>query len=119
LEFSPGNGAEAVKVRLKVGGPHDFTGLTQFRTGTTRPLFQIALASFPTKQGLKLIGVNSFLKTPESSKPSISAAAANGVGIIAEGFIVTVTKVKYAKFCKSSPDYSLTNPLPGIIFESP
>ncbi len=35
LEFDPRNSAPDVKVNLKVGGPHDFTGLTQFRSATT------------------------------------------------------------------------------------
>jgi flagellar hook protein FlgE len=35
LEFDPRNGAPEVNVSLRVGGPHDFTGLTQFRSATT------------------------------------------------------------------------------------
>lgn len=33
--FDPRNGARDVNVKLKVGGPRDFTGLTQFRSATT------------------------------------------------------------------------------------
>lgn len=35
LEFDPRNGAPDVMVHLNVGGPRDFTGLTQFRSPTT------------------------------------------------------------------------------------
>jgi flagellar hook protein FlgE len=35
LEFDPRNGAPDVMVHLNVGGPRDFTGLTQFRSATT------------------------------------------------------------------------------------
>jgi flagellar hook protein FlgE len=35
LEFDPRNGAPIVSVHLGTGGPHDFTGLTQFRSTTT------------------------------------------------------------------------------------
>jgi flagellar hook protein FlgE len=35
LQFDPRNGAPEVTLNLKVGGPHDFTGLTQFRSATT------------------------------------------------------------------------------------
>ncbi len=35
LEFDPGNGSRNVRVDLNVGGPRDFTGLTQFRSPTT------------------------------------------------------------------------------------
>ena len=35
LEFDPGNGSRNVRVTLDVGGPKDFTGLTQFRSATT------------------------------------------------------------------------------------
>lgn len=35
LEFDPRNGSKDVRVSLKVGGPRDFTGLTQFRSATT------------------------------------------------------------------------------------
>ncbi len=33
--FDPRNGSRDVKMNLKVGGPRDFTGLTQFRSATT------------------------------------------------------------------------------------
>ena len=35
LEFDPRNGAPDVTLHLGVGGPRDFTGLTQFRSATT------------------------------------------------------------------------------------
>ncbi|HKP98045.1 MAG TPA: flagellar hook-basal body complex protein [Fibrobacteria bacterium] len=35
LEFDPRNGAPDVELHLGVGGPRDFTGLTQFRSATT------------------------------------------------------------------------------------
>lgn len=35
FRFDPRNGARDVGVNLKVGGPRDFTGLTQFRSATT------------------------------------------------------------------------------------
>jgi flagellar hook protein FlgE len=35
LAFDPKNGAPNVSVNLEVGGPHDFTGITQFRSATT------------------------------------------------------------------------------------
>ncbi len=35
LEFDPRNGSRDVQLALKVGGPRDFTGLTQFRSATT------------------------------------------------------------------------------------
>ena len=35
LEFDPRNGSRNVQIALKVGGPRDFTGLTQFRSTTT------------------------------------------------------------------------------------
>lgn len=35
LEFDPGNGSRNVNLNLNVGGPRDFTGLTQFRSPTT------------------------------------------------------------------------------------
>ena len=35
LQFDPRNGAPDVSVRMGVGGPRDFTGLTQFRSATT------------------------------------------------------------------------------------
>lgn len=35
LEFDPRDGSKDVMVSLKVGGPRDFTGLTQFRSATT------------------------------------------------------------------------------------
>src|SRR5690606_24667831 len=35
LKFDPRNGAPDVDLRLNVGGPRDFTGLTQFRSATT------------------------------------------------------------------------------------
>ncbi len=35
LEFDPKNGAPDVTLHLGVGGPRDFTGLTQFRSATT------------------------------------------------------------------------------------
>ncbi|MDB5102707.1 MAG: Flagellar hook protein FlgE [Fibrobacteres bacterium] len=35
LEFDPRNGAPDVHLHLSVGGPRDFTGLTQFRSATT------------------------------------------------------------------------------------
>lgn len=35
LEFDPGNGSRTVRIDLDVGGPRDFTGLTQFRSPTT------------------------------------------------------------------------------------
>jgi flagellar hook protein FlgE len=35
LEFDPRNGAPDVEMHLNVGGPRDFTGLTQFRSATT------------------------------------------------------------------------------------
>lgn len=33
--FDPRNGSRDVNIKLKVGGPRDFTGLTQFRSATT------------------------------------------------------------------------------------
>ncbi len=35
LEFDPRNGSSDVKVRMNLGGPRDFTGVTQFRSATT------------------------------------------------------------------------------------
>jgi flagellar hook protein FlgE len=35
FSFDPRNGARDVSVKLKVGGPRDFTGMTQFRSATT------------------------------------------------------------------------------------
>ncbi|MEO7426396.1 MAG: flagellar hook-basal body complex protein [Fibrobacteria bacterium] len=35
LEFDPRNGSPVVDLKLGTGGPHDFTGLTQFRSATT------------------------------------------------------------------------------------
>jgi flagellar hook protein FlgE len=35
LSFDPRTGSRDVKLNLKVGGPRDFTGLTQFRSATT------------------------------------------------------------------------------------
>lgn len=35
MEFDPRNGAPDVMLHLNVGGPRDFTGLTQFRSSTT------------------------------------------------------------------------------------
>ncbi len=35
LEFDPRNGSSDVKVKMNLGGPRDFTGVTQFRSATT------------------------------------------------------------------------------------
>ena len=35
FEFDPRNGSRDVRIKLNVGGPRDFTGLTQFRSATT------------------------------------------------------------------------------------
>lgn len=56
-----------------------------YTNGQSRNLFQIPLADFPNKRGLKLIGENSFLETRESGVPVFSAAGHNAMGVIAPG----------------------------------
>jgi flagellar hook-basal body protein len=56
-----------------------------YSNGQSRSLFQIPLAEFPNKRGLKLIGENTFSETRESGVPVLSAAGRNSMGILAPG----------------------------------
>ncbi|GEM_PF-6092180 len=138
LEFDPHNGAANVKIRLDMGGPGDFTGLTQFRLETTMaitaqngfaagtlmqtqidgngilsaaftngqslPLFQIPLAAFPNRAGLKPVGENAFLETKASGKPMVFAAKENGAEAIKPGNIEYTTSAEYRRACALAPE---------------
>ena len=54
-----------------------------YSNGQSRSLFQIPLADFPNKRGLKLIGENTFLETRESGLPILSTCGRNPIGILA------------------------------------
>jgi flagellar hook protein FlgE len=121
LEVDPGNGAPIIKMQLMMGGPRDFTGVTQFRSptslsfvsqngygmgrlrqisigedgvisgsytnGLSRSLFRIPLAQFPNRQGLRLIGNNSFLETINSGKPWVQLPGQTSFALIKPGAI--------------------------------
>jgi flagellar hook protein FlgE len=53
-----------------------------FTNGTTAPLGQIALATFPNSQGLLRVGANNFMTTLASGLPTVGTAGTGGRGTI-------------------------------------
>lgn len=138
LEFDPGNGLQTVRIAIQVGGPRDFTGLTQFRSASTvmmwsqngfpvgtlrqisigedgiisasytnnqsRALFQIPLADFPNRRGLKLVGMNSFLESPESGAAVVSTGLFNATGIIKPGALDYLSATDFKQVCDVYPE---------------
>jgi flagellar hook protein FlgE len=58
-----------------------------FDNGQIRPLFQVALASFASPEGLDPLGSALFRQTAESGAASISTAQAGGIGKVVAGAI--------------------------------
>ncbi len=54
----------------------------QFSNGTTRPLFQVALATFPNIEGLSSVGNNNLIETRDSGQALIGAPDSGTLGSI-------------------------------------
>ena len=63
-----------------------FAGYTN---GRTEPLGKIALATFGNNQGLKAVGGNTFVDTPESGEPVLGEAGTSTFGLIQAGGLET------------------------------
>jgi len=63
----------------------DGTVSARFSNGLTKPLGQVALASFTNAQGLRAIGDSSWVETSESGNPIIAAPGSGSLGLINAG----------------------------------
>lgn len=127
LAFAPGNGAERVSITLEFRGLTQFrSGTTDaltsqngfpagkllsvevaedgiiyatYANGQTRALYRIPLANFPNLRGLKLVGENSFLETPESGRAVLAAGRDPAGGSIRSGVVEYVSDAERAKVC--------------------
>jgi flagellar hook protein FlgE len=56
-----------------------------FDNGQTRPLFQLALTTFPSPEGLEPLGNQLYRATADSGSPSVSTPQTNGLGKVVAG----------------------------------
>jgi len=56
-----------------------------FDNGQTRPLFQLALSTFPSPEGLEPLGNQLYRATADSGAPSVSTPQTNGLGKVVAG----------------------------------
>ncbi|MBS1717937.1 MAG: flagellar hook protein FlgE [Armatimonadetes bacterium] len=70
---------------FQIGNDGLITGV--FTNGLTRPLGQVALATFPNPAGLQRVGSNLWTTTVNSGTPNVGAPQLNGRGSIQSGFL--------------------------------
>jgi flagellar hook-basal body protein len=69
-----------------------------YSNGKTRPLFQLPLAGFPNPKGLRQVGDNSFLESPESGKPAVTMG-----GAIRAGAVEFLSEAEKTRVCALYP----------------
>jgi flagellar hook protein FlgE len=72
-----------------------------YDNGKTRPLFRIPLADIPNPSGLKQVGDNSFLETPESGKASLGVKGPPAGAVIRPGEVEYLGGEERARICES------------------
>ncbi len=80
-----------------------------YTNNQSRALFQIPLADFPNRKGLKLVGTNSFQETAESGKAAVSAGLFNATGIIKPGALEYLTTADFKQVCDVYPECRVTS----------
>ncbi|MFS0850803.1 flagellar hook protein FlgE [Novosphingobium panipatense] len=123
LDLSWGNGAEAPLIKLDLGSPDGFAGLTQFGSdsallsstvdggmlgtvasvsisdngivsavfddGTSRPIYQLPLATFQNPDGLTRISGNAYIVSEQSGNVAINEPGLVGGGKISASMLET------------------------------
>lgn len=74
-----------------------------YSNGQSRPLFRLPLAGFANPRGLKQVGENSFLESPESGKPTVALGLDPMVGAIRPGAIEYLSEAEKTKVCALEP----------------
>ncbi len=75
-----------------------------YSNGKSRALFQIPLAAFPNPKGLQQAGANTFLETPESGKPVMSAGFRKDRTLIRTKTLEYLSEAEFAGICVIYPD---------------
>ena len=83
---------------IHIGTDGVITGL--FTTGSTQPLYRVALADFASPEGLTHVGNSLFLESPESGPVLISSPASGSFGTVLSGSLELSTVDLATEFVK-------------------
>ena len=85
LRLDPSTTIQGNVIAINIGS--DGTVSTQSSDGSTQPVGQITLATFPNPAGLDSMGKNLYRETTASGTPQTGTPGLNGVGEIMQGFL--------------------------------